>query len=208
MSGTRLSTSCRCWRAGNISKSAPATVSRDLTLVAAPLYRQFDRADLDREYSPSLLTGGKFESDLADYARLSARLPGVVGFMPDIAYGDHPDEILDLLLPPGTGPWPLHIFIHGGYWQAHSQRDFAFIGPAFQKRGVAYASLNYTIAPAATIGAMIAQCRRAVAWLHANAARSASTGTGSPCRATAPARISARCCSPAGTALGWSGAAC
>jgi arylformamidase len=134
------------------------------------VYRDFDQAELDREYSPSSAAGGEIGRYLGRYAALSAETAGSAGFRPDVSYGDHPDEVLDLFAPAGSGPAPLHVFIHGGYWQALGQRDFAFIGPAFQRRGVAFASLNYTLAPAASIGEMIGQCRRAVAWLFRNAA--------------------------------------
>lgn len=135
------------------------------------LYRRFDRAALDREYSPSLAAGGDIRRYLDRYAALSDIALGLPDFVAGIAYGSHPDEILDLLPPPGGGPRPLHIFIHGGYWQALSQRDFAFLGPAFQRRGVAFATLNHTLAPAASIAEMVTQCRRAVCWLRDNAGR-------------------------------------
>jgi arylformamidase len=136
-----------------------------------PLYRGLDRAALDREYSPSLAAGGDITPYLRRYAALSEIATRLPGFRPGIPYGEHPDEVFDLFVPAGPGPWPVHVFIHGGYWQAMNQRDFAFIAPAFLKRGVAFASLNYTIAPAASIGDMIDQCRRAIARIAADAGR-------------------------------------
>jgi acetyl esterase/lipase len=35
-----------------------------------------------------------------------------------IAYGGEPLQFGDLRLPPGRGPHPLVVFVHGGYWQA------------------------------------------------------------------------------------------
>ena len=133
------------------------------------IYRDFDQAELDREYSPSSAASGDIGGYLRRYAALSAEAAGSPGFLPGVSYGDHPDEVLDLLTAADGGPAPLHVFIHGGYWQALGQRDFAFIGPAFRRRGVAFASLNYTLAPAASIGEMIGQCRRALVWLFRNA---------------------------------------
>jgi acetyl esterase/lipase len=34
-----------------------------------------------------------------------------------IAYGDHPDQVGNLHLPAGTGPWPTVVLIHGGFWK-------------------------------------------------------------------------------------------
>lgn len=135
----------------------------------AAIYRGFDRASLDLEYSPSAALPDGLEPYLEDYARLSQKALACPGVKPSLRYGERPDEVLDLFLPPGSGPWPLHIFIHGGFWQELSQREFGFFGPVFQERQIAYASIDHTLAPAATIGAMIDQCRGAVAWLYAKA---------------------------------------
>jgi acetyl esterase/lipase len=34
-----------------------------------------------------------------------------------IAYGDHPDQVGNLHLPVGDGPWPTVVLIHGGFWK-------------------------------------------------------------------------------------------
>ena len=34
-----------------------------------------------------------------------------------IAYGDHPDQVGNLHLPIGEGPWPTVTLIHGGFWK-------------------------------------------------------------------------------------------
>jgi arylformamidase len=135
------------------------------------LYRGLDRRALDLEYSPSAKARDGLQPYLDRYAALSREAVSGEGVLADLRFGADPDEVLDLFVPAGEGPWPLQVFIHGGFWQALSQRDFAFIGPVFRRRGVAFATINYTIAPAATIGEMTAQCARALGWLHANAGR-------------------------------------
>lgn len=135
------------------------------------LFRGFDRQALDLEYSPSARIPGGLQPYLDRYAALSREALSGEGILTNLRFGADPDDVLDLFVPAGAGPWPLHAFIHGGFWQALSQRDFAFIGPAFQHRGIAFASINYTIAPAATIGEMTEQCARALSWLYAHARR-------------------------------------
>ena len=61
-----------------------------------------------------------------------------------IPYGDDPLQFCDLRVPPGDGPHPVAIFIHGGAWKAefditHSSKLTA----ALAKNGIATWSLEY-----------------------------------------------------------------
>jgi arylformamidase len=85
----------------------------------------------------------------------------------NLAYGEKPDECLDYF--PAQPGAPLLAFIHGGYWQALDKSDYSYFAPAFRDAGIAYASLNYSLAPEATIPEMVDQVRSAVAWLHRQA---------------------------------------
>lgn len=40
-----------------------------------------------------------------------------------IRYGDDPSQVVDLRLPPGDGPFPAAIVIHGGYWRSRYTLD-------------------------------------------------------------------------------------
>lgn len=40
-----------------------------------------------------------------------------------IAYGPHPDQVADLRVPTGTGPFPVAVLIHGGYWRSRYAYD-------------------------------------------------------------------------------------
>jgi len=66
--------------------------------------------------------------------------------LPDhrIRYGDDPLQFGDLRLPPGDGPHPVAVFIHGGCWQA--QYDIAHsdkLTAALARDGIATWSLEY-----------------------------------------------------------------
>ncbi len=132
------------------------------------LYRGFTREELDQEYSPSSMIGGDLAPYLQSYAALSAQNRAQMECRENLAYGDAPTQVLDFFPAKGAGA-PLHVFIHGGYWQALSQRESAMMAPALIEAEQSFATLNYTLAPDARVGDMIDECRKALLWLAANA---------------------------------------
>ena len=61
------------------------------------------------------------------------------------------------------------VFVHGGYWQNLDKRDCAALAPGFVKAGIAYATINYTLAPVAGLDEIVRQARACLAWLWRNA---------------------------------------
>jgi acetyl esterase/lipase len=63
----------------------------------------------------------------------------------NVAYGTDPNQMLDLYLPQGTGPFPIVLFIHGGGWMNGDK--VAKLIPANLQRllsaGCAVVSINY-----------------------------------------------------------------
>ncbi|WP_170386836.1 alpha/beta hydrolase [Ruegeria atlantica] len=132
------------------------------------LYRGFTREELDQEYSPSSMIGGDLTPYLDSYAALSAQHRARLEVKENLSYGDSPAQVLDFF-PARVTNAPLHVFIHGGYWQALSHRDSAMMAPAIVESGQAFATLNYTLAPTARISDMITECRDALVWLASQA---------------------------------------
>ncbi|WP_170575272.1 alpha/beta hydrolase [Ruegeria atlantica] len=132
------------------------------------LYRGFTREELDQEYSPSSMIGGDLTPYLDSYAALSAQHRAQLEVKENLSYGDSPEQVLDFF-PARVTNAPLHVFIHGGYWQALSHRDSAMMAPAIVENGKAIATLNYTLAPTARISDMITECRDALVWLASQA---------------------------------------
>jgi|TARA_Y100000310_G_scaffold273168_1_gene288527 arylformamidase len=127
-------------------------------------------AEREVAYSPSSCIGGDYSTHLAEYRDRSAVARATVDRWQEYAYGPARSNHLDLFLPAGTGePPPLLVFIHGGYWQELSKEDSAFAAPAWVDRGVAFAAIGYTLAPKATLYEIVAECRKAVGWLHEHA---------------------------------------
>ena len=77
--------------------------------------------------------------------------------------------LMDLRVPDGDGPFPVIVFLHSGAWISGDRSG----GPAIREaaRGYAVASIDYRLAPKFTWPAQIDDCKAAVRWLRANAAR-------------------------------------
>ena len=84
----------------------------------------------------------------------------------DLRYGAEQRQTLDLFLPDGTGPWPMLVFIHGGYWMRGSKDEWAFLAPSWTDRGVAVATLGYRLAPAVGLADIVADIREAMDFLE------------------------------------------
>ncbi len=76
---------------------------------------------------------------------------------------------LDLLVPNASGTYPLVVYIHGGYWLSgdKSNNSAAYL----VNRGYVVASINYRFITQARHPAQISDCKAAIRWLRANAAR-------------------------------------
>ncbi len=131
-------------------------------------YRGFTQEELEQEYSPSSMIGGDLTPYLASYSALSAQARSEIRMQENRSYGDSPTQVLDFFPAPGANA-PLHVFIHGGYWQALSQRESAPMAPVLHENGQAFATLNYTLAPDARLGQMVNECRTALLWLASQA---------------------------------------
>jgi arylformamidase len=130
-----------------------------------PTWQELSITEREREYSPSSMIGGDLRATLeqyrADSIACKRKFPPVT-----FAYGAHPDEQLDLYLPT-TRPkadMPVHVFIHGGYWQELGRADSSFMAAPLLAQGCAVAIIDYTLAPHASLDVIVDQCTRAVLW--------------------------------------------
>lgn len=61
-----------------------------------------------------------------------------------IAYGPSSDQVFDLAVPDGAGPFPVVVLIHGGFWREPYRRDLmAPLAADLAARGYATANLEY-----------------------------------------------------------------
>lgn len=87
--------------------------------------------------------------------------------LPYVSYGAE-RQTLDLYVPPGTGPHPLVIWIHGGAWKTGSKANPLPLRLLAGER-YAIASVNYRLSNMAKFPAQIEDCKAAVRWLRAHA---------------------------------------
>jgi acetyl esterase/lipase len=92
----------------------------------------------------------------------------------DLTYGKGGDQDLklDLAMPKeGTGPFPAIVCVHGGGWKAGSRQSLAKTIEGMGARGYVAVTISYRFSPAARFPAQIEDCKAAVRWLRANAAK-------------------------------------
>lgn len=125
-------------------------------------------ADLEREYSPSSVSKHPAAWYVEEYARRSASVLESLGTRVSREhYGPGADEYV--VLARHTTTSPLLVFIHGGYWKALSAEACSMWAADALELGVSFASINYTLAPTATLERIVTQCRASLDWLlHAS----------------------------------------
>lgn len=126
------------------------------------LYRGMNRATLEREYD-ARGSVPSFDAEYARYVAASDQVRAAHRRLADIVYDEASGEMLDLY--PAEPGAPLFLWIHGGYWRATSKDDNAFVVPGLKAQGFAVATVNYTLAPHASLDEIVRQVRAAVAYL-------------------------------------------
>jgi acetyl esterase/lipase len=85
--------------------------------------------------------------------------------------------LLDLYLPPGAGPHPLIVYVHGGGWMSGTKRasaafaDWPAVLASVAAEGFVVAAVSYRLSGEARFPAALHDVRTAIRWLRANAAR-------------------------------------
>ncbi len=135
-------------------------------------YRQMDSETLNREYSPSsciddiMVFINQYNNESA-----KARNSLINNITANLKYGPEDRSHMDLFVPKGgeVGPLPIHVFIHGGYWQQLSKEESCFAAPNFINHDVIFIALDYTLAPDASLFEIVDQVRRAIISILKNA---------------------------------------
>jgi arylformamidase len=135
------------------------------------VFRQYDQAALDRHYdNAAKLDPAVLRAHRLRWAEQNGAVRAAFPCWLDIAYGDAPGERLDIFRGPGDGASPVQIYIHGGYWISNDKSDCSYVARGFVGAGFTTVVINYDLVPVVRIGAQVAQCRAAIAWVAANIA--------------------------------------
>lgn len=90
----------------------------------------------------------------------------------DVAYaGISSSQVMDIYIPKGKGPFPVVVLIHGGAFRMGDKRMETSNALALAAKGIAAVSINYRLSGEARFPAQIQDCKAAVRFLRANAAK-------------------------------------
>jgi arylformamidase len=131
------------------------------------VYRYYDQAELERQLN-ARATVPDITPILARYASESARVRASLPCLA-VSYGASEPERLDIFPAAISGPSPIFIFIHGGYWRLLDSSDSHFMAEHLTRVGACVVAVNYALAPVVTLAEITRQCRAAVAWVHTHA---------------------------------------
>ena len=90
-----------------------------------------------------------------------------------LPYGDeaHPERHLDVWVPPGEGPFPAVLYIHGGGFRSLSKDTHWLMALAFARRGFVVFNIDYRLAPKSRFPAAAEDACAAWCWVLENAHR-------------------------------------
>ena len=132
-------------------------------------WQDYPPEELRRQYLTNLTPG--MGGHVRRYEELSDDLVRTMPGELDVPYGAAgPRQMLDIFAPE-TGDAPILVFIHGGYWFFNSKDPRRFPAREFVPRGIAWAPINYRLAPTVPMSDIVADVRNAVKWLYEHGAQ-------------------------------------
>jgi arylformamidase len=135
-----------------------------------PLWSALSAGEHEFQYNPQAAFPN-FKDAQASRAAINTEALAKLTRRADIAYGEHPLRRLDVYPTAngGSGPAPVHVFFHGGYWRAQDKENFAFIARPLVEAGITTVVANYELCPASTLDAVAESAIAAVDWVRREA---------------------------------------
>jgi arylformamidase len=127
-------------------------------------------AQLNSDYSArNTVSVAEFERVTALYRSLSEPARALPGARLGLEFDPATGMQLDLYGTEAGALRPCVVFIHGGYWRSLGRADSAFMASMLAAQGIATAVPDYRLAPKASMGEIVQDCRMALAYLWQNA---------------------------------------
>lgn len=130
-----------------------------------PGFFSLEQAQKDAAYNNSEAVTDSAER-LKDWECRSAACREAPDALPDVRYGDKPNNLFDFF-PSGATRAPLFVFIHGGYWHRNSKEIFGFVSTGPCAHGIDVATIGYTLAPQATLTEIVEEVFQALVFITA-----------------------------------------
>ena len=102
----------------------------------------------------------------AQAQKLAGRLPPT---HPDLKYGEHERQVMDLWLAPSDKPTPMLVAIHGGGFRGGNKRVSEPLLAKCLEAGISVAAITYRLTDVAIAPAQHQDCARAVQFLRSKA---------------------------------------
>lgn len=134
------------------------------------VFLDYDQQELDDAYDQAVYAPNRSEVN-ARLAKASNLARERLGAPQRVAYGPAAIERLDIYRTQAAGA-PIVVFVHGGAWQSGTAADHAYAAEVFVRAGAHFVVLDFDRVQVAggSLFPMVDQVRRAVAWVHRNAA--------------------------------------
>lgn len=139
-----------------------------MTEQAVKVWGDYTQEELNAQYNQGTLIPNS--SDYADRnAAESARVRDALDCTLDVVYGAAEEQKLDIFPAPAAGA-PVVIYSHGGAWTRSNKEGTHYLAENFVGKGLNYVTLEFTLAPKASLDEMVSQVRDGVKWVYDNAA--------------------------------------
>jgi len=138
------------------------TLNINLSAQKFPDWRHMDRQTLDDSYNNHKAVPAS-AAMFTHWIERSKAFRATHSQYLDLSYGPHKHQKIDYYSAGLNSP--VVIFIHGGFWQAYSKNDFAFLAESYLKEGISIAIVDYPIAPEANMDQIVASCKSAVEFI-------------------------------------------
>lgn len=132
------------------------------------IYKNYDQEALNKQYNNRARVP-EFEQIMQQRNEGSEAFRQQTSYHRDLQYGPHERNRLDIF-PSNEVNSPVHVFFHGGYWQAGDKEIYHFIAESFCKHNITTVLVTYPLAPQVSMDEIIASCRQAMAWLYCHVA--------------------------------------